>query len=77
MLTTRPQVATRRPCVVLMQDLEPSAILRPSFQQKQSGSGAWARRGLSSATAGSPAAAASLSRNNTASASIQLNRRCR
>jgi hypothetical protein len=55
MLITRPHSAMRRPWVVRMQAVLPSAILRPSFQQKQSGSGAWACRGGSSGMAGSAA----------------------
>jgi hypothetical protein len=42
---TRSHLASRRPWFVLMQALAPSAILRPSLQQKQSGSGACASRG--------------------------------
>lgn len=48
MLMTRSHLASRRPWFVLIQALAPSAILRPSLQQKQSGSGACASRGGSS-----------------------------
>jgi hypothetical protein len=45
---TRPHAASRRPWEVRMQAVAPSVILRPSFQQKQSGSGACAGLGGSS-----------------------------